>query len=247
MLEGLKRRLRNGVRPTARPTPEKPAASAPPSRRLSSPTCQIKDLDALYLTILDMEVPGTFVEIGAFDGEYVSNTCGLADIGWKGLYVEPVPAYAEKCRDRHLQNSVKVLNVAAGAARGRCEITVGGPLSTSNIPTLERFRELGWAKQDPSVESIEVDVVPLDEILRAEGINPGFEVLSVDVEGSELEVFNGFDLRFWLPKVVIVELHDFNSNYSFQWGDADEIRKRLHESGYSVAWKDLTNTVFARR
>ena len=44
---------------------------------------------------------GTFVEIGAYDGESFSNTSFLADLGWNGLYVEPVPKFAALCRARH--------------------------------------------------------------------------------------------------------------------------------------------------
>ena len=63
--------------------------------------CQIPLLDWLYDRHFGLINDGQFVEFGAFDGEYVSNTCFLADMDWRGLYVEPVPEYFEKCRARH--------------------------------------------------------------------------------------------------------------------------------------------------
>ncbi|MCX8505445.1 MAG: hypothetical protein ORN98_02375, partial [Alphaproteobacteria bacterium] len=54
--------------------------------------CQIKDLAKHYENLFGKKDKGVFVEIGAFDGQEVSNTAGLADLGWRGVYVEPVPA-----------------------------------------------------------------------------------------------------------------------------------------------------------
>ena len=43
-----------------------------------SPTCQIPGLDKIYEEYFG-DTLGLFVEVGAFDGESVSNTSGLAD------------------------------------------------------------------------------------------------------------------------------------------------------------------------
>jgi len=59
--------------------------------------CQIPRLDEIYLKNFGYKTDGTFVEIGAYDGHSISNTSFLADIGWKGIYVEPVKEYYEKC------------------------------------------------------------------------------------------------------------------------------------------------------
>ena len=40
---------------------------------------------------------GTFVEVGAFDGWSYSHTVCLAQLGWRGLYIEPVPEHAALC------------------------------------------------------------------------------------------------------------------------------------------------------
>ena len=47
-------------------------------------TCQIPDLDKIYTKYFGEDTDRIFVEVGAFDGESVSNTSCLADAGWKG-------------------------------------------------------------------------------------------------------------------------------------------------------------------
>ena len=47
----------------------------------------------------------TFVEIGANDGVVASKTIDLARrFEWSGIYVEPIPFFAEKCRNLHSTN-----------------------------------------------------------------------------------------------------------------------------------------------
>ena len=52
----------------------------------------------------------------------------MADIGWQGLYIEPVADYARRCFLRHQKNAgVKLLHCAIGAVEKEIEIHVGGP------------------------------------------------------------------------------------------------------------------------
>lgn len=52
--------------------------------------CQIPHCAAIFEELFGLKRDGFFVEAGAYDGESFSNTSFLADIGWRGVYVEPV-------------------------------------------------------------------------------------------------------------------------------------------------------------
>ena len=54
---------------------------------------------------------------------------------------------------------------------------------------------------------IEVPVRTLDDILLEARAPVQFELLSVDVEGHELEVLSGFDLARWRPRLILLEDH----------------------------------------
>jgi len=66
-------------------------------------------LGGLYELMFGERRDGSFVEVGAFDGETYGNTACLADLGWRGVYVEPVAKACERCRARH-----------AGTSRAHC-------------------------------------------------------------------------------------------------------------------------------
>src|SRR5438876_107905 len=73
------------------------------------------------------------VDGGAYDGETYSNTSCLADLGWRGVYIEPVPEAAAKCRARHAASrAVSVIDCAIGAADGTTRLWQNGPCSTTS-------------------------------------------------------------------------------------------------------------------
>jgi hypothetical protein len=54
---------------------------------------------------------------------------------------------------------------------------------------------------------IEVPVRTLDDILIEARAPNEFDFLSVDVEGHELEVLDGFDFARWRPRLILLEDH----------------------------------------
>jgi len=52
--------------------------------------------------------------------------------------------------------------------------------------------------------SIEVSVRTLDDIL-AEVNAPFIDLVSIDVEGHELDVLDGFNLSHWRPRLILIE------------------------------------------
>jgi FkbM family methyltransferase len=222
-----------------------PGAPSEPFYRMSK-TCQIPGLHAIYEKYFGCRTDGCFVEVGAFDGEYVSNTSGLADKGWKGVYVEPVPAHAEKCRARHAQNpNVTVAQMAIGAVPDTVEISVAGPLSTINESAKQNFRQLNWAKGYFDAEQkVAVRQLPLHDFLVQQGVKPGFELLVVDVEGYEWEVFRNFDIEAWHPRMVIVELHDQNDDYLLLRDECKKLVRYFSDHQYKPVFKDSSNTIY---
>ena len=90
-----------------------------------SKDCQIKTLNEIYLNYFGYPSNGYFVEVGAYDGEFVSNTSCLSDHGWKGLYIEPIHDFYLKCLKRHDKNDVIVANVAIGLEEKEIKIYKG--------------------------------------------------------------------------------------------------------------------------
>jgi FkbM family methyltransferase len=213
--------------------------------------CQIPVLGALYEQLFGQRADGCFVEVGAFDGETYGNTAGLADLGWTGLYVEPVPAAFEQCCRRHAANSrVKVLNCAIGASDGTAALWVAREFSSMVRDHIDHGVAQGWM---PPIdyERIEVPQLRLAAALGQAGIAPGFDLLVVDVEGAEEQVFAAFDLEHWRPRAMIVELAGFDPSgrppvepVAPAVAAAHRLRALIGASGYETIYADYTNTLF---
>ncbi len=141
---------------------------------------------------------GFFVEAGANHPTKCSQTWLFEQQGWKGILVEPIARNCEALRQN--RPGSKVFQFALGAAeqRGRAQFSVAAGndglsgLVVNDGVVVERVEE--------------VEVRTLDEVL-AEAGNPKLDLVSIDVEGAELQVLRGFDLARHRPEVLLVEDH----------------------------------------
>ncbi len=214
--------------------------------KLSS-TCQIKDLDKIYYKYFGEISTGYFVEVGAFDGESVSNTSCLADCGWKGIYVEPVLEHYIQCNNRHINNDVIVANLSIGIEEGEQEIYCSGIVST-----LDKNQSQSISKMDifnyPSFTISKCYQMRFDTFLRKYQVPKNFDLLVVDVEGREEQIFDSFDIGEWKPKMLIVELVDehpeFQSKFEQSVKQSQSLRSYIRKSNYTEIYKDHINTIF---
>jgi FkbM family methyltransferase len=156
---------------------------------------------------------GVLVEVGAADPEYLSTSALYRDLGWTVLSVEPNPEFCQLHRARghevlqyacgdHDEDGVDFSVVDSGGAEYG-----GGKVSYesfSSIAIKDSYADL--ASSDLTVSKIKVDLRRLDTLL-AEQI-PAIEridLLSIDVEGWELEVLGGLDMDSFRPRVLIIE------------------------------------------
>ncbi len=212
------------------------------------PSCQIPKLGAVYERHFGRRTQGSFVEVGAYDGEKYSNTSCLADLGWSGHYLEPVPEHYEKCVERHKRNPrTTVSQVAVGPERGVASIHVAGPLSTMDPDTNEAFQRFEWSRNKVTGRLVEVPQIPLHDYLCEAGVPQGFDLLAVDVEGYEWEILEPFDIGRWQPKMVIVELHDHHPDYHHLHVKGREIVRYFEAADYRIIYKDFRNTIYVRR
>ena len=208
-----------------------------------SETCQIDGLEDIYELFLGRKKDGYFVEFGAYDGEYVSNTSGLADIGWNGLYIEPVTLFYDKVKERHKGNNVSIVKCAVSDKKGDVKINIGGVLSTIDDNMVDTFNSMDWSKNLHKGEFEIVKTRLLNDIFHEVSVPLGFDVLSVDIEGHEWTALKDFDMAKYKPKIVIIELHDNNKNYA---GNEEDLITYFNDNKYRVIYKDFTNTVYIR-
>jgi FkbM family methyltransferase len=170
---------------------------------------------------------GYFVEVGANRPRQESQTWHLEQLGWSGVLVEPQPNLAE---DLRRVRSAKVFAVACSSpenAGRRLRLHVAGALSS-----LDRDRMAPGAEPE---RVIEVPARTLDDILTEARTPVGFDFLSVDVEGHELEVLGGFDFARWRPRLVLLEDHVGNlARHRFLKNAGYRLIRRFENNGWYV-------------
>ena len=137
---------------------------------------------------------GIFVEVGAFDPLFQSQTYHLEISGWQGVLIEPEPSQADHLRKSRRGMVFEVACVAPDAA-GR----VVRLWSRRGLSTL-RFRE----KQAEGGTVVDVASATLDQVLGEAGFDH-VDFVSIDVEGSEPDVLRGFDFARWRPQLILID------------------------------------------
>jgi len=170
---------------------------------------------------------GYFVEVGANEPRERSQTWHLEQAGWTGVLIEPQPALAAKLR---AARSAQVFAVACSSpdhAGKTLPLHVAGPLSA-----LDRERMAPGASPETVID---VPVRTLDSVLEEAGSPPGFDFLSIDVEGHEIEVLRGFDIARWHPRLILLEDHVGDlSKHRFLTAAGYRIIRRYENNGWYV-------------
>lgn len=142
---------------------------------------------------------GFFVEVGANDSKDGSQSWHLEEAGWTGILVEPQPELAEKLRTTRSAAVYAVACSSPDRAGSRMPLHIAGPFSSFD-PTLV---VTGIRPET----TIDVPVKTLDDILIEARAPAPIDFLSIDVEGHELNVLQGFDVKRWRPRLILLEDH----------------------------------------
>jgi FkbM family methyltransferase len=151
---------------------------------------------------------GYCVEIGAYDGRTGSASYLFEKRGWDCLLVEPIPALAEEIRKHR---SGKVINCAVSNRAGEATFFVAE--NVEQMSTLDLTPDhLEWIRQvGGEIKQITVPTATLDSLL-AEAAFPEIQFITIDVEGHEAAVLEGFTLESYRPRIVILEDNSVNGN-----------------------------------
>ena len=170
----------------------------------------LNELDRKLERHLDFD-GGTFVEAGANDGVNQSNTFYFErHRGWRGLLVEPVPELAERCRRNRPQAVVEACALVPLDRSGeRVTIAYADLMSVvrGGMKTPEeeaRHIATGIAIQNISTYEVEVVGRALSELLDRHCL-AHLDLLSLDVEGFELQALKGIDFTRHRPRFILVE------------------------------------------
>ena len=144
---------------------------------------------------------------------------------------------------------MKVINKAMSSKDDeKLKIYTRGAISSIHQQSIKNYERCGWWGKPFNEKNPHefINSITLESLLKEEDIAPNFDLLGVDVEGYEYEVFKDFDLNKWSPKMVIIELHDKNPRYASlnEEGHLSYVRDLFLDNGYSILFENPSNTIF---
>ena len=172
---------------------------------------------------------GVFVDIGAYDGVALSNTCYFErELGWTGICIEPNPcAFESLARNR----KCLWLNCGIGRQEEALEfLKLPGDLDLGS-GFIKYFDDSSVYKDKAFIEEVkndggEVISVPVRRLndLLAEHHVTRIDYLSIDTEGADFEILSSIDLDAFDIQVIGIE----NSRFG------DRIISFLSKRGYEL-------------
>jgi FkbM family methyltransferase len=170
---------------------------------------------------------GTFVDVGAANGIRGSNTYFFERAGWHGLCIEADPRQSNFLKSHRKQVELCAVSNHTG------EITY---YIHNFDPTWS-----GLICQGKGYTEIKTQSRKLGDLLKKHNINR-IDLLSIDVEGSEIDVWRSFDVGIYQPEVLIIEYSNSRSNCS-----ESHIVSIITQSSYELVNVTPANLIFARQ
>ena len=178
---------------------------------------------------------GTFLDVGAYDGNHLSNTKALIERGWGGVLVEPAVEPFQALASNHGSNpKLTLIHAAVGVHRGFSRFwNSRAGLATTEEWSFEKWR-LPYPYFDPPCWIYQMSMADLLERF------PGpYDVVTIDTEGTSVKLFQAFVeiYHYDPPKVLVVE-HDSNQHACL---------KAVASKGYEVVESNAENLVLVRK
>jgi FkbM family methyltransferase len=183
-----------------------------------------------------------FIDIGANDGITGSNSFLFALQGAQGLCFEPVYEIFKRLSDLYLLNSkVICINEGISDEQKKYEIRVDGVISTI-IETEDPVNSICLKEFiDKNARRDLIEVKPLPYFINKYPDFQNVDLVSIDVEGHELNVIKGLDFdKINIRCIIIESLGGKSTNY-------DKIELLLKKNDFAPILTNELNTIFMNR
>ena len=163
----------------------------------------------LFVLFILGEDPGCFVEFGASDGIYLSNTFLLETYyNWTGLLAEPSKHYSNILKQKR-NVFVETLCVSNQTGEQTDFIEVSGLAGLSGMSQYA-FDDMHSNIRKTMGSTYQVETISLSDLLNKYNLPKTIDYLSIDTEGSEFSILEAYDFSRKF-KVITVEHNYTNS------------------------------------
>ena len=168
-------------------------------------------INRIFKNIFD----GTYVDVGCYHPYKGSLTASLYKKNWNGINIDISKTSIDlfrMVRKRDIN-----LNLAVSDFDGETFFFENSPINQQNSLIMQNDKQ----------NKVKIESCTLNTILKKNNFN-NFDYLNIDVEGSELNVINGIDLKKFQPTLITIENNELQPKEYFD----NDVYKILINNNY---------------
>ena len=192
----------------------------------------------------------TYLDIGANEPRFISNTYYFYCRGSKGVLIEPNPYLFKKLKN------IRSKDIVVNTGIGFSEIAEADfyifPNFANGLNTFSEKEARHWEQTGMkgigkiAVEKvIKMPLIPINSILQKYFEKQAPNFISLDVEGLDLEILKSLDFEKHQPEVICVETLGYDDNQ--QGYKLNDIIDYMLTKNYFVYADTWVNTIFCRK
>ena len=185
--------------------------------------------DLFVLSELRFKQNGYFVDFGATNGLDISNSYLLeTQFNWKGILAEPAKKWHKDLKKNRKAN----IDTSCVWSETGKELMFN-EVEDAKLSTINEFSSNDQHEDlRKTGKQYKVKTISLNDLLAKYKAPKLIDYLSIDTEGSELEILKNFDFNNYKFKVITCE-HNLNKN-------REEIYKLLTKNGYTRKFIEIS-------
>jgi FkbM family methyltransferase len=192
--------------------------------------------DMILRRIFENQKTGFYVDAGAHHPFRFSNTYYFYKQGWQGINIDAMPGSMNIFRRFRKRD----INIESGVALNDAQYTFfvfkEEALNTFDDVLAQQYKSAGYE----ILSQLQVRARPLADLLKEYlPFGQRIDLLSVDVEGFDLDVLKSNDWQLFRPRVLITE-----ELRSVSGGGKDSVRKFLTNVGYHEFARTYNSVIY---
>lgn len=191
----------------------------------------------------------TYLDIGANEPRFLSNTFYFYQRNAKGILIEPNPYLIKKIRSQRPRDIV--INTGVGVSEEHEADYYIFPNHENGFNTFSKKDAMHWENVGEKSrgkikvkEVIKMSIVHVNSILEKYFPEKAPDFISLDVEGLDLEILKSMDFDKYRPKLICVETMRYDENQNHY--KTNEITEFMIGKNYFVYGDTYVNTIYCK-
>lgn len=192
--------------------------------------------DQIIFNYISKQYTGNVLDIGANDGKTLSNSLCFIENGWGASLIEASPICFKRLQRFHAGNDkVQTLNYCLSNENKNVvfyhNTTHYQKDDVDLLSTISKESFLGSKRSGNPFETFEIQSHRFDSIEDKLLYNK-YEIISIDIEGYDLEILKQIDLKKFDCKVLVIEYNDVQTtkNLIMDYCSLYNMKNVLHDN-----------------